>query len=237
MNQDLPDAPSADMGLRRPTVDSIAATATIALILVAVPILIMTRLPRWISDGIPDGLILSDVTVIPALVLFIYLAQGLIASHREKAIDLRPADAHLRKEFSRVVERSHFGVGRAHEWTTHNPQTSLASVNYNVVFDRRNEQSPNPTSELLAPEPVQELPIVAVAPVVLFTKTEEYEVQRGDSWWTLAVDRLQDGRRWSEIRDLNLNRSMPDGTVLTPDAHLLKGFFIVVPAKAVDDDA
>ena len=209
----------------------------IVLILVAAPVLVLTRVPRWVSDGIPDGLVLSDVTVVPAVVLLVYLARALLDSHFERAIDLRPSDDYLRKEFARIVERSYFGVGRAREWTTENPHTSLASVKSEVHFDRRLATPMTPAAEPVLAVAEEPAPPVPIEPADMFAETEEYVVERGDSWWTLAVDRLNDGRRWTEIRDLNLNRTMPDGTILTIDAHLLEGFVIVLPVKVVDEEA
>lgn len=40
------------------------------------------------------------------------------------------------------------------------------------------------------------------------------QVQTSDTLWDLAEQHLGDGSRWSEIRDANAGRTMPDGTVL-----------------------
>ena len=57
-----------------------------------------------------------------------------------------------------------------------------------------------------------------------------------DSWWQLAEQHLGDGLRWREIRDLNLNRTVSDGTRITATTEQLEpGWSLLVPAK--DDNA
>ncbi len=50
-----------------------------------------------------------------------------------------------------------------------------------------------------------------VAPVVA---TTEVQVSRRDTLWGLAERHLGSGQRWESIRDANVGRTMPDGTVL-----------------------
>ena len=60
-----------------------------------------------------------------------------------------------------------------------------------------------------------------------------YEVVRGDSWWDLSERLLGDGMRWSEIRDLNLDREMPDGSVVGRSTESLReGWLLRVPVDA-----
>jgi DNA-binding SARP family transcriptional activator len=63
--------------------------------------------------------------------------------------------------------------------------------------------------------------------------TETVTVGERDSWWSLAETHLDDGRRWSEIRDLNLDRTLPDGTTIRPNTdHLEPGWPLLVPTDA-----
>lgn len=64
-------------------------------------------------------------------------------------------------------------------------------------------------------------------------KTRAYLVQRGDTWWGLAERFAGDGRRFAELKELNLGRRQPDGTVVERDAVLRAGWTIEVPRKAV----
>lgn len=57
-------------------------------------------------------------------------------------------------------------------------------------------------------------------------------VQHGDSLWGLAERHLGDGRRFTEIRDLNLHRPQPDGRALD-DAHwIYPGWQLRLPTDA-----
>jgi nucleoid-associated protein YgaU len=57
-------------------------------------------------------------------------------------------------------------------------------------------------------------------------------VQHGDSLWGLAERHLGDGRRFTEIRDLNLHRAQPDGRALD-DAHwIYPGWQLRLPTDA-----
>ena len=59
-------------------------------------------------------------------------------------------------------------------------------------------------------------------------------VEDGDSLWFLAERHLGAGARYTEILDLNLGRSQPDGRSLT-DAHWIEpGWQLLLPADAVD---
>lgn len=57
-----------------------------------------------------------------------------------------------------------------------------------------------------------------------------YQTGPRDSWWSIAETTLGDGLRWSEVRDLNVGRTMADGQVIGADDQLLgAGWTILVP--------
>ncbi len=63
-------------------------------------------------------------------------------------------------------------------------------------------------------------------------------VQRHDSYWAIAERTLGDGLRWREILDLNVGRTLPDGTTITAgDDTLHTGWVLVLPADASGDAA
>jgi len=60
-----------------------------------------------------------------------------------------------------------------------------------------------------------------------------YETARGDTWWDISERLLGDGLRWNEIRELNLDTRMADGTTITASTDLvMPGWFLSVPADA-----
>lgn len=61
-------------------------------------------------------------------------------------------------------------------------------------------------------------------------------VQRHDSYWAIAERTLGDGFRWREILDLNVGRTLPDGTTITAgDDTLHAGWVLLLPADASGD--
>ncbi len=61
-------------------------------------------------------------------------------------------------------------------------------------------------------------------------------VQRNDSYWAIAERTLGDGLRWREILDLNVGRTLTDGTTITTgDDTLHEGWVLLLPADATGD--
>ena len=97
-----------------------------------------------------------------------------------------------------------------------------------------------PLAPIAAAQPVEVEQQPAIDADVLNPEAEknevaggQYEVSRGDSWWDVADRLLDDGMRWSEIRDLNLDREMPDGTVVSRSTESLReGWLLRVPVDA-----
>jgi len=59
-------------------------------------------------------------------------------------------------------------------------------------------------------------------------------VQRHDSYWAIAERTLGDGLRWREILDLNVGRTLPDGTtIMAGDQTLYAGWVLVLPSDAM----
>lgn len=59
-------------------------------------------------------------------------------------------------------------------------------------------------------------------------------VERHDSYWAIAERTLGDPMRWREIRDLNVGRTLDDGSVIT-DATLYSGWKLLLPHDATVD--
>ncbi|MGQ0823782.1 MAG: LysM peptidoglycan-binding domain-containing protein [Actinomycetota bacterium] len=63
-------------------------------------------------------------------------------------------------------------------------------------------------------------------------------VQRHDSYWAIAERTLGDGLRWREILDLNVGRTLPDGTIIAVgDETLHTGWVLLLPFDATVDAA
>ncbi|WP_448060636.1 LysM peptidoglycan-binding domain-containing protein [Cellulomonas hominis] len=57
---------------------------------------------------------------------------------------------------------------------------------------------------------------------------------QGDTLWSLAERHLGSGRRFAEIRDLNLGRAQPDGGALTDTHWIYPGWQLRLPVDATD---
>ena len=61
--------------------------------------------------------------------------------------------------------------------------------------------------------------------------TQKVVAGERDSWWSLAEAHLGDGLRWREIRDLNTDRTLADGSTIRTDTEQLQpGWSLLVPA-------
>lgn len=59
-----------------------------------------------------------------------------------------------------------------------------------------------------------------------------YVVQPLDSWWGVAETELGDGRRWQELRALNVGRAMPDGRTVEPASETIHaGWVLRIPSE------
>jgi nucleoid-associated protein YgaU/DNA-binding SARP family transcriptional activator len=61
---------------------------------------------------------------------------------------------------------------------------------------------------------------------------ETVTVQRHDSYWAIAERTLGDGLRWKEILDLNVERTLQDGTTISADGTLHSGWVLHLPTDA-----
>jgi len=60
-------------------------------------------------------------------------------------------------------------------------------------------------------------------------ETEEYTVERGDTFWSIAEARLGDGRRWKEIEALNTGREVATDILFATGNDLRIGWSILAP--------
>ncbi len=76
----------------------------------------------------------------------------------------------------------------------------------------------------------------SVATVTPTVATRTITIGERDSWWSLAETHLGDGLRWRELRELNVGRTLADGTTITAATDQLPpGATLAVPATGHDE--
>ncbi|MFI6977963.1 LysM peptidoglycan-binding domain-containing protein [Embleya sp. NPDC050154] len=95
------------------------------------------------------------------------------------------------------------------------------------------QAAPHP-SERVASAPSrtveQEIPVRVQDPGTSAGPT--HTVQRGDSLWTIAEERLGDGKRWTEIAKLNDGKVMANGQKFDSADYVEEGWVLTLPANA-----
>ena len=96
---------------------------------------------------------------------------------------------------------------------------------------------------LAVPAPVESVEVDLLRPpdldlpdviTVADAESATYTAAAGDTFWSLAESLLGDGLRWSEIREVNLGRTMPDGTVISEATEVIRaGWDLALPGDAV----
>ena len=95
--------------------------------------------------------------------------------------------------------------------------------------------TPAPDGHTAAPaSPSTQLAPAATTPAPLITQLASVTVKRGDTLWDIAEHHLGDPLRYTEIRDLNLGRTQPDGRQLRDADWILPGWVLLLPADAAD---
>ncbi|GJM36928.1 MAG: LysM peptidoglycan-binding domain-containing protein [Acidimicrobiales bacterium] len=82
---------------------------------------------------------------------------------------------------------------------------------------------------------IEELwPTSETRPAESAVATKSFVAETRDTFWSIAEATLGDGLRWTDIRDANLGRTMPDGTVITLGSETVEaGWDLRLPTDAV----
>ena len=197
-------------------IQGVASLALTAILVAGVPIFLITRL-GWPFDDIINALtdqLASDATVVATLLTATLVivawaawiqitwaigveAVALIQGRSAQRIPILPGfqqgAAQLVTSCALVV--SSFTPAAPAVGAPITPHQPAHDITLQVVTDAPNNATDTAAARATstAPEP-------------------RYTVTHGDTFWAIAERLLGDGLRWQEIRDLNLNRTMDDGT-------------------------
>ena len=180
---------------------------------------------RHLSDGdIPDAFLLKLI----ALIVWLAWAQITVATLIEYVTIVRGKAAHR----SPTLPAVRLLAAKLATWTT-----LLVSAVGPIRPAMAAPLAPIPVvaAELDLPVAAAEGPADVPDPDLQeVVASQRYVTRQGDTWWSIAEDLLGDGLRWKDIRTLNVDNRMGDGTVITASTDMVRpGWSLAVPSDAV----
>ena len=231
----------------------ISLVATLALI-VGVPLLLATlvgwplptRIPTLDSfeqaaqSGISDQVLVNTLAVIA----WIAWAQLALAVVTEAVAVARGRQAiHLPVLPAFQVTAARLVAGILMMASTVQPASAFAAPPPMPIVAEAAAAIPESIPDLLVPSFNGHTPPLLVrssdlTPTAPTAEPPTVTVQRHDSYWAIAERTLGDGLRWREILDLNVGRTLPDGTtIIAGDDTLHSGWVLLLPADATVESA
>ena len=181
---------------------------------------------------------IDDLVVVKILALLAWLCWAQIALAavvevtavaRGRAARKAPVLAGVQLGVGRLVATAAFVLAT---WSTQRvPAVPLSATRLAVLVDESSRARVAPVS---APLPTAGLVVAGREVSQQAAPGPSYVVKKNDSWWAVAERTLGDGQRWKELRQSNLGRRMPDGSVITEGSELLRpGWELMVPEEHV----
>jgi DNA-binding SARP family transcriptional activator len=181
------------------------------------------------QTGISDQLIINILAVLAWITwaqIAVALAAEITAVARQRPARPLPLLPGVQSLAARLVAGAFLMASPLHATTA--PALALPIV---ATASHTAAITPEPAAPPASVEPTY-LPPDAPAAGELRSVT----VERHDSYWAIAERHFNgDGLRWREIRDLNIGRTMPDGTTINADSDVLRpGWTLLLPATATE---
>lgn len=231
-----------------------AATAVTAVALASPIVALVYATFRLMAAGAFDTInttaTLAQFWVVVALVIGLAVLARLmgqsLADVRSRGLGPVPAVSPVRSGALALAERSYFAAGPGPEAAEEAPTMGrlglwLAPIR-TPEFVEVEETETADVGDLAADKravamamvmmPAEEAKVAAYDGAV-----ETITASRGDTWWTLATDTLDDGERWAEIAALNVDRVQHDGVVMTEETRIRPGYELIVPERTEDEEA
>lgn len=215
----------------------ILATVVVVALLIGTPVALVRRL---IDGVLPTQA--YDIVLLVGVVAWIYVVRAVI----DRAEPLRALVENRLSptwQANHLVEQSAFGVGLTSRALLVEPAPELTRLHPAPTDVRDLLPSPGGDAALRADAAGSSAPrleptlgsTAPTAPPII--ETQEYVVQRGDTFWSIAEQRLGDGRLWQSIEAVNLDREVAPGVTLLPGATLRIGWSVLVPRPAASTNA
>ncbi|OZB89832.1 MAG: hypothetical protein B7X41_00690, partial [Microbacterium sp. 14-71-5] len=234
---------------RTDVVRGLGAAIALAAFVVGVPIALVALAPTYLPHPIPtpaqlwdrvlspdDGTLLLAVLGVVAWITWAAFTGSVlvevVASARRVRAPSIPLLGGMQHAASRLLATAGVLVATASSITVPAPAASASALVMPM-----HERAPSAARPEIVPavSEVDEAPALATPPpgAALPTVT----VKRGDTLWDIAEHHLGDPMRYTEIRDLNLGRTQPDGRQLKDADWVLPGWMLVLPSDAVGADS
>ncbi len=179
---------------------------------------------------------IDDLVVVKILALLAWLCWAQIALAavvevtavaRGRAARRVPVLAGVQLGVGRLVATAAFVLAA---WSTPRvPAVPLSTTRLAVLVDEPPRVRVPPVS---APLPTTRLVVAGPEASQPGEPGRSHVVKKNDSWWAVAERTLGDGQRWKELRQANLGRRMPDGSVITEGSELLRpGWELLLPEE------
>ena len=237
---------------------ALVATVALGVFLVGTPLVVALAVARAVSGraitregaGLGRADVVALLVALTAICMWLPGAVAVVGELRRRDRPVRPSrfvPPSIRRILAGQIEASLLGAGTLAGWTSTRVDGSLddlvrpgrrTATIFDVPDDAESAEDPSGAgvTDADGSEPVPAPPDArrrqTTASALRDAKTTTYLVQRGDTWWGLAERFVGDGRRFAELKELNLGRRQPDGTVVQRDAVLRAGWTIEVPRKA-----
>jgi len=225
----------------------LGATLALLAFVVGVPVALVALAPVYLPDRAPgwgqlwdqvtspdDGSLLLLVLAAVAWITWAAFSASVVVELAASARRLRAPSIPLLGGFQRTASRliATAGLLLATATTITAPAPPAAASALVVPLD---PPTPAPAAHTAAPASPSTQPApAATTSTPQITQLPSITVKRGDTLWDIAEHHLGDPLRYTEVRDLNLGRTQPDGRQLRDADWILPGWVLLLPADATD---
>ncbi|HEY3547382.1 MAG TPA: LysM peptidoglycan-binding domain-containing protein [Propionicimonas sp.] len=228
-------------------VRGLAATLALVTFAAGVPLALVALAPTYLPHPLPDwsglwarvvspddGTLLLAVLAAVAWITWAAFTTTVLVELIAAARRLRAPSLPLLGGFQRTASRllATAGLLLATSSAITAPAAPAAASALVTPLDHQDAPhltpAPGATQATTGQEPATAAPAPRTAALPTVT------VQRGDTLWDIAERHLRDPLRYTEIRDLNLDRTQPDGRQLRDADWIQPGWTLLLPADAID---
>lgn len=220
---------------------TVGATALLLFVLLIFPYQFVTRF----AEGMGGGFQASDIGLVCGVYAWIVAAAALLEREATPAKS-KIVPWHLHVFMSDLVEVSAFGVGAwGKAFTVHNPAVNTAwltapTLDPAMLGPETNRSRQHAAIDAAGPDlDADDLVVLRrrqkKQSILAGIETTTYEVQRGDTWWSMSEKFISDGRKWKDLLEINIGHEPAPDVVIDDRVNStpLIGWKVLVPAEII----